>query len=38
VQIERAELDKKKLREGIEVFVTPKELKLFENKSRVNIK
>lgn len=38
VQIERAELDKKKLREGIEVFVTPKELKLFENKPRVNIK
>jgi len=38
VQIERAELDKKKLKEGTQVFVTPKELKLFENKARVNIK
>ena len=38
VQIERVELDKKKLREGAQVFVTPKELKLFENKPRVNIK
>ena len=38
VQIERAELDKKKLKEGAQVFVTPKELKLFENKARVNIK
>jgi sulfate/thiosulfate transport system ATP-binding protein len=38
VQIERAELDKKKLKEGAQVFVIPKELKLFENKPRVNIK
>ena len=38
VQLERAELNKKKLREGAQVFVIPKELKLFENKPRVNIK
>ena len=38
VQLERAELNKKKLIEGSHVFVIPKELKLFENKARVNIK
>jgi sulfate transport system ATP-binding protein len=38
VQIERAELDKKKLKEGAHVFITPKEIKIFENKARVSIK
>ena len=37
VEIERSELDKKKLKEGENVFVTPKQLKLFENKARVSI-
>ena len=37
VQIERAELLKKKLKEGDKVSVAPKEIKLFDNKARVSI-
>ena len=37
VQIEKAELVKKKIKEGAHIFVTTKQIKLFENKARVNI-